>query len=815
MKTSFAFPALVLGALLTSTALDARAAEDEVRYYGTVVDEAGKPVTGATLELFNFAQPFSPTGEAMKPAKTTSSSAKGEFEFPGPAAQVLLFAYKPGLAPAWVYNWRPSGDVEEQLVLTAPTTISGTVLDEKDQPVANAEVWLSKGYSEVTSGGGRTSQYVPMMPHRNLFSAKTGADGKFRIEGCPTNAAFDLEVKASEKCLRLTQRQFTSAETMLWRPGLKDLKLVVQAAGVVEGKLRSHASGDPIAGATISLQAQGRSEASAGLHPELTKADGTFRFAEVPPGSYSVHALFGTNNPHHLVAEYAKVNVEAGRTTRDIELAGVKAAFLEVQVAGKSDRKPLAGVNVNASGRSFGAGGVTDTKGTVELALVPGEYTVTTYAQNRREQQSSVSVETNAPKKIQMEIEAPRMITGVVLDPAGKPVSGLALRIMPEWRLNLGTLKTDTQGRFSFPWNSMSTGNPNETCCIVARDVARNLATAEDLTDETRDLELKLQPGLSVSGRVEDLQGKPLTKATVQLFFWAGNSGFSFENKPTKVDDDGRFLIKGLPVGRRYSSSATARGYGSQSQEIRSEDGDTNVVNLAPFALNVADQKLAGQVVDADDKPVASAWVNIHGPGQPNASIRTDTDGRFKLDEVCEGSVQVSASSERSYGNVQAQAGDTNVLVKLGVNSYSVRETPRRPSLVGKPLPDLAALGLGGDCPPAGKPVLLCLIDIDQRPCRRFARLLNEQVGALHQKGITVIALQAAISTPESFKEWKDANPVEFPLGQLTEKSQKTKWITDVESFPWLILTDKTHSVVAEGFAFEELETKLKIVEGQ
>jgi hypothetical protein len=192
--------------------------------------------------------------------------------------------------------------------------------------------------------------------------------------------------------------------------------------------------------------------------------------------------------------------------------------------------------------------------------------------------------------------------------------------------------------------------------------------------------------------------------------------------------------------------------------------------------------------------------------------VTTDDKGHFKFDGACEGTINLSANARNAYGSARAQAGDTNVVIKMGVSrsySFSESETPRRASLRGKPLPDLTTVELGTEAAPAGKPVLLCLFDIEQRPSRRFARMLTEQHDALKQKGITILGLQAAVTPADTLKEWKQANPVPFPIGRVPEKSDKTKWAADVESFPWLILTDSKGRVAAEGFAFEELEAKL------
>lgn len=48
-----------------------------------------------------------------------------------------------------------------------------------------------------------------------------------------------------------------------------------------------------------------------------------------------------------------------------------------------------------------------------------------------------------------------------------------------------------------------------------------------------------------------------------------------------------------------------------------------------------------------------------------------------------------------------------------------------------------------------------------------------------------------------------------FPVGHVSEKSDRTKWAAEVESFPWFILTDKDHRVSAEGFSLDELDAKL------
>jgi hypothetical protein len=253
---------------------------------------------------------------------------------------------------------------------------------------------------------------------------------------------------------------------------------------------------------------------------------------------------------------------------------------------------------------------------------------------------------------------------------------------------------------------------------------------------------------------------------------------------------------------------AKAKDHGRSQQKVQAES-ETNRVELEPFVLKVADKIVSGQVVNADDKPVLGANVSLSGEEQPETSVTTDSKGRFNL-KVCEGPVRLFANSQSGYANATAEAGDTNVVLQLARNESYSSPVARRSSLKGKSLPDLSALGFAAEDLPAGKPVLLCLLDIEQRPSRRAARLLAEQHDGLRQKGIAILAVQATAIEADSLKSWKDSSPVPFRVGRVAERSEKSRWLSAVESLPWLILSDTQGRVVAEGFAIEELEANLK-----
>ena len=137
-------------------------------------------------------------------------------------------------------------------------------------------------------------------------------------------------------------------------------------------------------------------------------------------------------------------------------------------------------------------------------------------------------------------------------------------------------------------------------------------------------------------------------------------------------------------------------------------------------------------------------------------------------------------------------------------------EAPRAASLKGKPLPDLAPFGLSpADCP-AGQPLLALLLDAEQRPSRRALKMLADQAATLKEKRVAVVVLQAGDMADDAFAAWKQENPPPFPVGRLAGNMEKSRAAWGASALPWLILTDPSHRVTAEGFGIEELEAKLK-----
>ncbi|MGA2542541.1 MAG: carboxypeptidase regulatory-like domain-containing protein [Verrucomicrobiota bacterium] len=1050
----------------------------QFRCSGTVTDCDGHLLAGATVEYWRYEGNRPPN--SLQLIKQITTKTDGAFEFQVSQAVGFLVARKPGLAPAW-QQFGAAPDMEEHLALTPPAALAGVVVDEADKPVANAGVSVAAAVCEVLrEDGARSFNVCPPNFSRDYFAARTDAAGRFRIENFPSNAAAALAVQAPGKALRQSSQDFTGLNSLPWRAGQEDIKLVVEPSGGVEGKIIVEGSRQPPPVARLTMQRDGLGIFTPGeREPAQSGADGAFHISDVAAGSYRIEAAFGTNAMPDWVANTVPVTVESGQPTRGVQVTAARGGLLEVAVLGENDRKPLAQVTVNAYKQDFQSAASCDSNGIALLRLLPGDYQVMAYRESMSANQASASVEEGKTNRVEIEMAGPQKITGIVRQPDGQPAAGMVVRMVGGFGPQSGDVKTDAGGKFEMEWNPRQIRpiNNDNTVCIFVRDAEHNLAVAQDIDEGAGPLDLKLAPGLTLAGRVES-DGKPVTNATASLIFWTGRTGPNVGGLSRNTNTPGQFEIPALPPGRKYGIRVSAPGYGQKAVYDVGASAEAGRMELDPFELKPANLKLAGQVLDLDDKPVAGVTVMLNGEGQPNGNARTDREGRFRFARVCEGPVQIFANNRGSSGNISAEGGDTNVVLRLGQNygraagavtrklkgtltdadgkpaagaqvavfpanpdprwiktdtngsfsltwslqpfqlqnggalllardparnlaasaeleeettnldvklkpaltlagvvrnaddsplagaqvglwlksgnSYdslnqqtaaadaqgryeikclppdaqymvfatakgygrkqqqvqgepdtnrvelaplvlkpanhvvagqvvneddkpvpfvsvslngddqpegsmttdskgrfhfqvcegqvrlfangqqggfaqaqanagdtnvvmtlssqtgNVRQTPPRAPLKGRPLPDLAGVNLAGDAAPASQPLLLCLFDAGQRSSRHAVQQLGEQAAALRRQGVTVLGVQAAIASEEALNEWKSASPVSFPLGRVTEKSEKTKWVLEVPALPWLILTDAGHRVIAEGFALDELDAEIK-----
>jgi protocatechuate 3,4-dioxygenase beta subunit len=716
-----------------------------------------------------------------------------------PPGDYQVGAYKEGWQQANASGSVEAGKTNQvEMELAPPQKLAGIVHSPDGQPAANLMVQIVGDYAMQQA------------------SLKTGPDGRFEMAWSSqrnpgNNMTPCVLIRDPEHNLAVAQDLDEDSE-----------KLDLRLAPAVSFATRVECDGKPVTNATAALVFWA---GNSGMHlnglSSRTNLPGQIEVMALPLGRR--YGLQVSANGYG--SKYVDLAQSAHQANR-VELDPVELKRADRKLAGKlvdTDDKPVSGtrVQVNGDGQP-NANVVTDRDGRFSFDVCEGR--VRLFA-NRQRSFANISAEagdTNVVLKLGEravtygEGAKPQKVRGTVTDPSGNAVASAEVRVFPMEMPSRS--KTDTHGAFNVtyiiqPWQRQNGSSP----LLIVRDKARNLAAAQEVSDDNTNVTVQLEPALTVKGHVIDIDAKPLANAQVNLILQANRMGGQIDEQPITTDAQGGFTFTALPMQQDYNVYASLLGYGQKHQKVEA-DWDTNVVELPPIALRVANQIIAGQVLNDKDKPVSGVHVQLSADDQPQGFMQTDSKGRFRF-KVCEGQVRLFASGMTGFAQATTEAGDTNVIIVLTDRSVRMqgvagRSTPRgraNPSaLKGKPLPDLASLGFAADVAPVGKPVLLCLIDVQQRPSRRITRLLGDQQPTLREKGVAVLAAQTVPASNESWDDWKEANPVPFPVSRLAEKTDKTKWASGLEILPWLILVDRNGIVVDEGFSLEELETKIQ-----
>ena len=408
-------------------------------------------------------------------------------------------------------------------------------------------------------------------------------------------------------------------------------------------------------------------------------------------------------------------------------------------------------------------------------------------------------------------------VIGVARNRDGKPVAGVEVQ-----RLHgPGPVSTDAAGKFELIWDPERNRPLVDTYYIIARHERENLSAVVEVPEfeqGTETVNLNLLPGVIFKGKVVDPAGRAIDSARVGILLHTPTQGSGLYH--TITDSEGMFEFRGIPTDHKYSFAAQASGHGTKwvHDIYAGHDFARKDFKLEPMTLAIADQSVSGMVVDANDKPISDARLSTDGQGQPqHYNVRTDAEGKFTIDEVCAGSLRIFATVHgetmlRGYALTYGGATDVHIVMKE-VSSPDrrgfVRRTP--PSLVGRALPELKDLGIELSTSEAGsKQMLLCFFDLEQRPSRYFVGRLAKQAGQLKNKGVVIVVAQASKVDENRLNEWIKENNIPFPIGMPRGDATKTRFTWGIKSLPWLILTDREHVVIAEGFGLAELDAKIE-----
>jgi hypothetical protein len=185
-------------------------------------------------------------------------------------------------------------------------------------------------------------------------------------------------------------------------------------------------------------------------------------------------------------------------------------------------------------------------------------------------------------------------VTGTVFGLSGARAPGVLMGIIPD--SGDAAFQSDSNGRYAFymqelvlliPKTSQHAFHMDPGCYLVGRDPQHNLASLVQIHEGDTNLDLHLQPGLTITGSVVDDKGVGLKTATVQLACYTTSIlGTAFFPKLMTMDNHGAFSINALLPGHPYYFIIKAPGYSELDKVMEANETQTATLAVPPFQLS-------------------------------------------------------------------------------------------------------------------------------------------------------------------------------------------------------------------------------------
>ena len=653
---------------------------------GTIT-AAGKPVAGATVIWMGNATDFLATTDA-----------EGHYSVPDPSKWAgRLIVFHPDYAPMdQMSGARATPKIDQSL--NPGVTIKGRVVAEIGQtPAAKATVFID-----------------------DLPLATTADDGTFTIAHAPKDWQ-ELQTRGGA---------FAGVRART-NDGAINVRLV--KAGRITGTVRDAKTQLPLANAEVRLgpalpfgRIRGFGNAAAGVAPAtesaLTDSKGVFSIATAP-GRYTLSGIF----PGSALST-ASVSVTAGQTVNKPLFGSARARVSGTVV--DDEKRGIGGARLSARNANrdggpmiFGPGrfqadttAYSGPDGRFVLRYVPTESEVEVDAAKKGLPAGhSASMHLNpGERKSGLLITIPRgvALTGKVIDANGRPLSGVAVqpvessggggRGMMVRRVVMSmmrdreddTVHTGTDGTFN-----LRVKEGSYDVVFKRERFATKTLRAQSVSASSKPVEVKLDPGVEISGRVVR-NGVGIEGANVNAMG---------EDMPanTVTASDGSFTLTDLTPGQMMVNVMKMDSFIQQMRTITAPAHDV-VIELP------AGGRITGRVVDkSNHSPVTSFQAGISlsrgGGGMvialpPMLKSFTSDDGTFTLENVPSGPTQLVVSAPgyttARIPGLNVEDGKTLADVEVSLDT-GVRLTGRVTGPDGSPVAGVSVREAGSNVGPA------------------------------------------------------------------------------------------------------------------
>ncbi len=598
---------------------------------GTIVDENGAPVPGATLEARDYRRGNQNDATAEQDGTfTVSGFAVGD--------EVYLSASAEGYAPDSGMYTAPAHDIE--ITLDAALTLTGRVVDKQTQePV---ELF------SITEGN-----WVGWFETYNESEIEHHPDGRFELSMLDPDEGGAIQIVADGYAPAV----ITDIEA---KQGEEPEELLVELVEGITLVLTATADGQPVADVEI------KSAHRDGLCGR-TDAYGRCVIEHLAAARHK----FAAEHPE-FAPQTVSVELNEGDVQRDVTVALDRGGTVRGRVVAKLTQQPVAGADVmlwedavddwTVGHQEYAKVVVqTDTDGSFALSCIPpGRYVLRVEHADYAlfEQKQRIGKGEGEPLLVQL--CAGGRVVGTVTDTNSVPQRGAAVAAISSFRQAFGNenmwVETDEQGNYAIDhlapgrYRVAATASGRETF-FSARQIEWQRVVVRDGQDTRADF--VLGGGAAVFGQVTRA-GQPLTggmiiiipkDATVEMLV----GGASRDS----IDESGQYRIEHVNPGTYRLMIWADRG----GRVLREFTMGTTDLRLD---IQLGTSCITGAVYDNLSQPLAGAEVSLivepkrdgDEPGLPSlfsifaGNVRTGETGEFSLDCDQPGTYRLYASAD-------------------------------------------------------------------------------------------------------------------------------------------------------------------------
>lgn len=654
----------------------------EVVIEGQVVNEANEPIDDAevTAHRLIFDGPYGwPEVEMIEQINSDSEgyfyfACEGEGEYKGSeqggednsedyinrlnySERLLIMALKEGYALGW-QNIDFSDTSSCLIRLQKPTCLVGRVVGEEGSGIPEAEVKAILTGKEIPYEQGIYYGLEPIYP----LITKTDSEGRFMLGRLPPEIRVGFVVEA-EGYLSYSI-DLTGPRQWVINGMVKEVRLTLDKPVTIEGAVVENGKDRVVEGVSVFVKRKpGNIHLPERRYVCTSKANGSFKFDGLVPDFYWIAA--GVEDESEWKSAPMLIYVDTGEvaiTKVDVS----KSGYFEVVVYdGKTDR-PIEGAVVaikpNSSsimkkyyethekknliwGDETTIYGKTKADGSAYFELAPFSYSVSAGAKGYNDKGRKVEIKVGETEFVNLYLGDVTYETIAVVEPNGAPAGIVSLQLFGKH--NNDCPHTDVNGIATYDKGYLS---GREDTWIVARDSSRNLVSIAEIPKKLEYIELKLEEGAKIIGRIIDVNGNGIANILVTVRQLnnqiVGLDGMADKNFVSDVD--GFFELSALIKGFKYDLYIISDGYTSWVKKgvtITDEEFD-----IGEIQLDVTNLSISGVIVDEEGEPVQglriSAFENIT---RTLSSTVTDEMGKFVLQNIPNKTIKVTMGDGEKY----------------------------------------------------------------------------------------------------------------------------------------------------------------------